>query len=174
MADRAQAEEAFAVFYRRHVTVVLAFYAKRGVDPALAGDLAAETFAAALLARRKFREREGDARPWLLKIAANKLVDHARRSRRDDNARTRLGMERVELSAQDVADYDRLAVLDNEAVTAALDELPAAQRRAVEARVIANESYPEIADRLGVEEAAVRQNVSRGLARMRARLEKIR
>ncbi|WP_320669576.1 RNA polymerase sigma factor [Patulibacter defluvii] len=174
LADRAQAEESFAVFYRRHVTVVLAFYARRGVEPALAGDLTAETFAAALLARRRYQARHENARPWLLTIAANKLTDHARRRRRDDAARRRLGIEQVALTERDRADYELLVDLEDADLTAALDALPAAQRQAVRARVVDDESYAEIADRLGSDEAAVRQNVSRGLARLRARLERTR
>jgi RNA polymerase sigma-70 factor (ECF subfamily) len=168
------AEETFAVFYRRHIGVVMAFYAKRGVDPSTAGDLTAETFAAALLARRRFKARHDSARPWLLRIASSKLADHARRGAREENARVRLGMERVELTSRDRADYEQLTSreVDDRSLFLALEELPEAQRRAVESHVLREDSYSDIAHRLGSTETAVRQNVSRGLSRLRARLER--
>ncbi len=166
------AEDTFAVFYRRHIGVVMAFYARRGVDPATAGDLTAETFAAALLARRRFRARHDSARPWLLRIASSKLADHARRGAREEHARVRLGMERVALTSRDEADYEQLASrgIDDRALLLALEELPEAQRRAVESHVLGEDSYSDIAHRLGSTETAVRQNVSRGLSRLRAAL----
>ena len=47
--------EAFGVFYDRHVRDVLAYMMRRTGDPEVAADLTAETFAAAIVARRKYR-----------------------------------------------------------------------------------------------------------------------
>jgi len=46
---------AFARFYRRHVRGVIAFFHRRTGDAETAADLTAETFAAALVARRRYR-----------------------------------------------------------------------------------------------------------------------
>jgi RNA polymerase sigma-70 factor (ECF subfamily) len=152
----------YAVFYRRHVEAVLRFYARRGLDAATAADLTAETFAAAYLARRRFRpEREG-ARPWLLTIAARRHADAARRGDREARALRRLGVQTPPLTDADLADYGALAD--------AVDELPVAQRDAVHARVIEDHTYAEAARRLGAPEATVRKRVSRGLAHLRLRL----
>ena len=65
-APRAE-PEAFAVFYRRHVEALLAYFARRTRDAELAADLTAETFAAALGgAQCVFEitfEREGTEKP---------------------------------------------------------------------------------------------------------------
>jgi RNA polymerase sigma factor (sigma-70 family) len=53
----------------------------------------------------------------------------------------------------------------------ALDELPEAQREAIRAHVLDEEPYADLASRLGVSEATVRQRVSRGLGRLRTTLE---
>jgi DNA-directed RNA polymerase specialized sigma24 family protein len=57
LADRDVGGESFAVFYRRHVDVVLRLCARRGLQAGEAADVTAETFAAALLARGSFRTR---------------------------------------------------------------------------------------------------------------------
>jgi DNA-directed RNA polymerase specialized sigma24 family protein len=55
---------------------------------------------------------------------------------------------------------------------AALGELSAGQAMAVYAHVIEEEGYVEVGRRLQITEAAARQRVSRGLARLRAQLSK--
>ena len=47
--------EAFGVFYDRHVRALLGYFARRTRDPEVAADLTAETFASALVARRRFK-----------------------------------------------------------------------------------------------------------------------
>ena len=54
---------------------------------------------------------------------------------------------------------------------AALGALPDAEREAIEARVLDEADYGEIAARLQCSEAVVRQRVSRGLRRLRATVE---
>ena len=47
--------EDFGQFYDRYVDMLLGYFARRVHDPEVAADLTAETFAAALAARRRFR-----------------------------------------------------------------------------------------------------------------------
>ena len=164
--------EAFAVFYRRHVQTVLRVCARRGLTAAEAADVTAETFAAALLARGRYRPELGEAQAWLLGIAANKVADHGRRLAREQRARRRLGMRLCELTDDDVADYAGLVVEVDGSALAALTELPAGQAAAVYAHVVQEAGYAEIGHRLQITEVAARQRVSRGLARLRAQLSK--
>jgi RNA polymerase sigma factor (sigma-70 family) len=160
--------EDFAVFYRRHFQWVLAYLQRRTHDPELAADLCAEVFAAALLARPRFRPRDGHANSWLFRIAQNKLTDTQRRGYAEDSARRRLGMERV---VPDEHDLERIEALGNEVqVVAALDMLPPDQRYAVTARILDERDYDEMAVGAGVSEAVMRKRVSRGLAAMRSRI----
>jgi len=57
LVDSVQDPEAFAVFYRRHVRGVLAFFRRRVDSPEVAFDLMAETFAAALEAAPRYEPR---------------------------------------------------------------------------------------------------------------------
>jgi DNA-directed RNA polymerase specialized sigma24 family protein len=87
----------FALFYRAHVDELLGFFCRRTGDAELAADLTAETFAAALAGRRRFRSEAGSATAWLYGIASKQLASAQRRAAAERRARRRLGMERIEL-----------------------------------------------------------------------------
>jgi RNA polymerase sigma-70 factor (ECF subfamily) len=158
----------FECFYVRHVDALLGFFARRTRDPELAADLTAETFAAALGARRRYRPEKGAANAWLYGIAMKKLADAQRRGYAEVRARKRMGMERIEL---DDTDYARIEAIGDEAPALALVErLAPEQRDAITAHVLEERGYGEIADELHTSEAVVRKRVSRGLATMRHRM----
>jgi RNA polymerase sigma factor (sigma-70 family) len=161
--------DSFAEFYRRHARRVAAYLVRSTGDVEVAADLTAETFAAALVARRRYRPDRAAPGTWLLGIATHKLNDWRRRGYVEDRARRRLRMERIELSAEDTHELERLG--DEVSVVELIDELPAEQGAAVRARLVDERSYAEIAGAQGVSEAAVRQRVSRGLAVLRRRVE---
>jgi RNA polymerase sigma factor (sigma-70 family) len=158
----------FELFYGRYFERLLAFFSWRTRDAELAADLTAETFAAALAARRRFRRQGGRAGSWLFAIAYHKLADSQRRGYAEDRARRRLGMERIELTDDDIARIDRLG--QRGAVAELVRDLPADQREAIQAHVIEERGYGEIAAELETSEAVVRKRVSRGLAAIRKRL----
>lgn len=173
LGARDGADEAFAVFYRRHLDVVLRLCARRGLKAAEAADVTAETFVAALRDRGRYRPALGPARSWLLGIASHKLADHARRGARDRRALRELECEPIELSQRDHAEYAELLAQERaSAAEEALAALPEGQRAAVRARVINGESYGAIARELSLNETVVRQRVSRGLAALRMKLGK--
>jgi RNA polymerase sigma factor (sigma-70 family) len=161
--------DAFGVFYERHVPAVVALLLRRTGSAELAADLTGETFAAALLGARRFRPGGAPAGAWLLGIANNKLRESARRHRVAARARERLGIPRLALEDEDL---ERIAQLDDEGsrALAFLAELPEAHRDAIHGRVLEGQGYPDLAQRMGCSEHVVRQNVSRGLRRLRTQL----
>ena len=158
----------FELFYGRYFERVLSFFARRTRDAELAADLTAETFAAALSARSRYHRHAGAPDSWLFGIAYHKLADAQRRGYADDRARRRLGIERIDLTDDDIARIDRLG--ESHAVTELVLELPVEQREAITARVIDEREYDEIAASLDTSEAVVRKRVSRGLAALRRRM----
>lgn len=162
--------DAFADLYRRHLPRVLAFALRATGDPELAADLAGEVFATALAAARRYRPEHESAAPWLLGIAQNKLRESRRRGRVENAARRRLGIAVLELTDGDLERVHELAVLEGGRALAAVESLPGAERDAIRARVVEERGYAEIAAELSCSESVVRQRVSRGLARARARL----
>jgi RNA polymerase sigma factor (sigma-70 family) len=157
----------FELFYRRHFRAVLGFFSHRTREPELAADLTAETFAAALAARPRYRPEQGRADSWLYAIAFHKLADAQRRGHAEDRARRRLGMERIDLTDHDLAQIERLA--DDEWAGRLLEGIAPDQRDAIRAHVVGERTYADIAGSLHISEGVVRKRVSRGLASLRKR-----
>jgi RNA polymerase sigma-70 factor (ECF subfamily) len=158
---------AFGIFYARRVREVLGYMMRRTRDAEVAADLTAETFAAAIVARRRFRRDGASAGAWLFGIAHKKLVDYQRRGYADERARRRLGLERRPLATEDAT---LIRLLGDEVGIHVLETLSSDQRTAIEAHVINERPYRDIASELGTSEAVVRMRVSRGLAALRSRL----
>jgi RNA polymerase sigma factor (sigma-70 family) len=165
LARSARDPSAFGAFYERHERLVLGYFVRRLRDPELAADLAAETFAAALLSARRYRNEGAPASAWLVGIARNTLSQSLRRSRVEDRARRRLGMEPIVLDDELLARISRIG--GDERVATLLARLNPEQSEAVRARVVDEEDYSVIAARLRCSESVVRQRVSRGLATLR-------
>jgi RNA polymerase sigma factor (sigma-70 family) len=160
--------DSFAEFYSRHARRLAGYLMRATGNAETAADLTAETFAAALAARAAYRPERAAPLTWLYGIAAHKLNDWRRRGYAEDRARRRLGMERIELTAEDVRELEFLA--GEVTVVELLEELPREQRAALRARLVDQQGYGQIAGAEGVSEAAIRQRVSRGLAGLRRRI----
>ncbi len=162
---------AFAVFYRRHVPMVLAYLLRETRDRETAADLAAEVFAAILLAAGRYAEQHESAAPWVLAIARNKLLMSLRRGRVETQARQRLGFQAVSLEDDDLERMEHIARTGDGRLLELLESLPENERVAVRSRVLDERPYGEIAGELRCSEMVVRKRVSRGLARIRAQIK---
>ena len=160
----AEDPEAFGEFYDRHLAAVLAFFRRRVLEPEVALDLAAETFASALLSLRSFDPERGEPLGWLFAIARHKLVDAVRAGYVDDRTRRAIAMQPIVVDDEAAAAIERLAA---EGARELLRALPRDQCAAVFARYVEDLGYGEIAARLGCSESVVRKRVSRGLAALR-------
>jgi RNA polymerase sigma factor (sigma-70 family) len=166
LALTAAEPEAFGVFYERHARSVLGFLACACRDTEQALDLTAEVFAAALAASGRYRPGEAPAGAWLLGIARNKLAATRRRNAVEDKARRSLGMVRLNFADEALERVEELLDAEPAAYVNGMGRLSPAEREAVLARVIQERDYTEIAEATGSTEAAVRQRVSRGLAKL--------
>jgi RNA polymerase sigma-70 factor, ECF subfamily len=158
----------FERFYARHEGAVLAFFARRTRRPDVAADLTAETFARALAGRERFDKAAGPASAWLFGIARHLLADSLRAGQVEDTMRRRLGMAPIALEDGALARIDELA---GDQALSALADLPAGQRKAVQARMLDGRDYDDLAADLRCSESVIRQRVSRGLRALRKRLE---
>jgi RNA polymerase sigma factor (sigma-70 family) len=161
--------DAFSAFYRRYERPVLMFFRRRVSDSELAADLTAEVFAAVLAALPRYRPDRTPVAAWLFAIARHKLANSRRRGQVEASARDRLAMGPVVLDDEDLKRIDGLGSGD---VFELLDGLPEAQRHVVQAHIVDERSYAEIAGELRCSEAVVRKRVSRGLATLRDQLRK--
>jgi RNA polymerase sigma factor (sigma-70 family) len=168
-----QTADGFADFYERHSHALLAFFARRVLDPEVALDLTAETFAQALLGRRRFRgDDDDDALAWLFGIARHQLSQYWRRGATEKRALARLG---VSVPALSQVDFDRVEELAASARLRAaaqngLMELSENVRAAIRLRIVEELPYAEVARQLAISEDAARARVSRGLRTLAARL----
>jgi RNA polymerase sigma factor (sigma-70 family) len=158
--------EAFGIFYARHSAGVEAYFARR-VGRQHAADLAAETFASALVARRRFVPGDTPAVGWLYTIAARRLVDFHRRGLIEIRTREALASHRTPLRAWTTPES---AELEPDLGAGLLRHLPPDQREAIRARFVDDRTYREIASHAAASEASVRQRVSRGLSALRGPL----
>lgn len=159
--------QAFGQIYERYEAELLRFFLHATGRAELAADLTAETFARAIEVIAKYDPTRGRADQWLFGIARHILKESYRRGRVDAAARERLGFPRLVLDDHAVEVISRLGT---GVATLALAELPDEQREAIEARVLHERDYDEIAGELCCSEAVVRQRVSRGLRALRTRL----
>jgi RNA polymerase sigma factor (sigma-70 family) len=145
----------FERFYEAHKGEVLAFLRRRaGRDRA--DDLFQETFLRALRAYARLEHGE-HLRAWVLTIAANAVVDAARRERPSAELT-------VEPAGEDARPpFEELAPLT--------DDLPPKERAAVVLRYGYDLDYDAIGVALGSNEQAARQAASAGVRRLRKEKE---
>ena len=127
----------------------------------LAEDLTAETFFRALRSMNSFRWQGKDFGAWLMTIARNLAADHFKAGR------TRLEQTTEDMHALDSTtdgpEGEVLASLTNEALVAALADLPTEQRDCLVMRFLEGLSIAETADILGRSAGAVKQLQLRGV-----------
>ena len=114
-----------------------------------------ETLLAALEAYPGLRHGR-NLRGWLFTIARRKALDCLRRRARD--AKPGLALDGVEAAPPELPDWE---------LWGRVAALPEKQRAAVALRFLADLPYAEVAEAMGISEAAARQNVRAGLASLR-------
>jgi RNA polymerase sigma factor (sigma-70 family) len=166
--------EAFSCLYEQEGEAVLFFLARRTLEPEVAVDLTAETFALALRSWATLRPLGPEQRrAWLFTVARRLLGRYARRARVERGAVARLGIQ------VPLAHRDDLALIEERcglgelraALGSELARLSDGQRDALRLRVVEERPYDEVAKRLGVSEQTARARVSRGLRALWAALE---
>lgn len=163
----------FGSFYDRRADRLIGFFARRLLDPELALELTAETFAQAFEGRARFRgETEAEATAWLYTIARRQLSRYFRRGKAERRALDRLGLSVATPSEEDIRRINELAGTSELRLLVAesLSNLSPGQRDALRLRVVDELPYSEVADRLSVSEATARARVSRGLRSLAAAL----
>ena len=154
----AQADPArFEDLYDRYVRRVYGFVSKRVGNRAAAEDITSAVFEQALASLPKFEWRGVPFAAWLIRIAANAVTDHWRRSAREVGEAT---AERPDAGEMDAT--EQRAILFQ-----LVDRLPELQRRVIELRFGEEKSIREIATALQRSEGAVKQLQLRALENLR-------
>lgn len=165
-------EAEFEQLYQQHLRGIYAFLARR-VGPALAEDLAAQTFAEAWSGRARFDPTRGEAGAvgWLFGIATNLLRRHRRREDSQLRAFARLGVDPVGEELDESSIVDRLMVRAGwKDVAAVLAELSEVDRDVLTLAGWARLSYDEIAQALDLPIGTVKSRLSRARKQLARRL----
>jgi RNA polymerase sigma-70 factor (ECF subfamily) len=149
-----------AALYRRALPQVYGYLLPRCGSAALAEDLTAETFMAAVAAAGRERPPELTV-AWLVGVARHKLVDHWRRADRE-----RRGLAVLDSGAEAVDDPWE-ARLDVAAAHAALSCLSVHHRAALTLRYLDGLSVAEVAEQLGRSLHATETLLARARAALR-------
>jgi RNA polymerase sigma-70 factor (ECF subfamily) len=146
--------------YRVALPQVYGYLLPRCGSVALAEDLTAETFMAAVAAVKRQRVREVTV-AWLVGVARHKLVDHWRRVEREQR-----GLCAVEQHQPKWAD-PWAELFDTEAAHSALLRLSVPQRLALTLRYLDGLPVPEVAEHLGRSVHATETLLARARAALR-------
>jgi len=152
VAEERSFEGAFPGLYR---SAYRAAYRVTG-DAEASEDAASEALTRAGVRWRHIRGRE---LPWVVRVATNLAIDHARRQSRVARSADGRPPERGADAVYGEVDLHR-----------ALETLPKRQRQVVVLRYFGDLSERQIATELGLAEGTVKSHASRGLAALRAQL----
>src|SRR6266571_4104293 len=164
LVEAAQSDPSkFDALYELHFERVYGFIAGRVHDRASAEDLTSEVFYKALANLKSYEWRGVPFAAWLLRIAANAVIDRSKRASREHSMPNDLADPGVHLDIRAIEHRARLFRL--------VSQLPEIQQRVVHERFVDQRSIREIAERLGKSEGAIKQLQLRALERLRARME---
>jgi len=165
-AERSKVEAAqrdpsrFAELYEDNFYRVYAYIVRRTGDRSQAEDLTSEVFREALANIGKFEYRGVPFVSWLLRIAANSLADHFRKSAREQADSV------VVEEKPSPSEVEQSALLFQ-----LVDRLPDMQRHVIHMRFVEQKSIREIAVELDRSEGAVKQLQLRAIENLRNSME---
>jgi RNA polymerase sigma factor (sigma-70 family) len=135
-----------------------------------AEDAAQDAFVKAFYALGRFRPG-AELRPWLLRIVANEARNRRRSAGRRANLALRAAADPDSGGAAPSPEVSLLASEEQSELLAAVNELPEEQRQVIACRYFLELSEEETAETLGWRKGTVKSRLSRGLARLRERME---
>jgi RNA polymerase sigma-70 factor (ECF subfamily) len=153
----------FAELYELNFARVYAYIARRVGDRDVAQDLTSDVFHKALASIQSFEWRGVPFAGWLLRIAANMIVDRSKRSGREVSSQDDVPDPGTQPNLEEIDQHARLFRL--------VELLPPDQRRVIGMRFAEEKSIREIANELGRSEGAVKQLQFRALQNLRDRME---
>ena len=151
--------------FREHYGRVYRFVRSRTASDAEAEEIAQTVFAEAAARLDAFKPGASPVLAWLFTVAQRRLIDAARQRCRREQP---LSLDVIEVAAPEPNYGSEVA----DALRGALTALPPLQRQAVVLRLINGQSFADVAQRTGSTEAACKMRFTRGIAAVRAHLER--
>jgi RNA polymerase sigma-70 factor, ECF subfamily len=159
-------EDPVVAIYRSALPRVYGYLLPRCGSTALAEDLTADTFLAAVSASRQGSLPEVSI-GWLVGVARHKLVDHWRKLEREERS-----LAAVEPESEGIEDpWDEW--FDTESAHSALAQLPVPQRAALTLRYLDGLPVASVADHLGRSLHATETLLARARSALRRQYDKV-
>ena len=169
LVEAAQSDPArFDALYELHFERVYAFVASRMRDRTTAEDVTSEVFHKALASLPNYEWRGVPFASWLFRIAANAIVDHAKRAAREFPAMDDPPEPAADL---DLQASEMRAIEYRAQLFRLVGQLPEVQKQVVYDRFVEQRSIREIAQRLGKTPGAIKQLQLRAVQSLRAQME---
>lgn len=164
-----EAEALCRAWYEEHGRAVYSYLRFHLSSADAAEDVTSETFLKAFQAAHRFDPALGTSRTWVFRIAQNALRDHLRRGR----VRRHVPITNMrDLASAAPSPEERLLWEEEVAqLLSAVAELPERDREVVSLRYGSGLETAQVAEVLGIREAAVRTRLWRALARLRDLLQ---
>lgn len=162
-------EQAFAQLYDATSRAVFGIVLRVLRDHAQAEEVTQEVYVEAWRSARRFDARLGSAKTWLNTIAHSRAVDRVRSSE-SSQQRERRNVGAMSATEPDDPSEAAVSVDEGRRVRAALQELPDAQRTALEMAYFDGHTQAEVAGLLQVPLGTVKTRMRDGMKRLRLRL----
>ena len=164
----ARDDTALTEIYDQYASFVYGLALRVIGDARAAEDVSQDVFVGIWQRPEAFDPRRGSLRTWLGTLTHRRAVDYVRR---EESRRRRA--EREASRAVTTPDVEEMAtaLVAAERVRAALDVLPAEQRRAIQLAYFEGKTYRQVAEVLGIPEGTAKSRLRLGLRRVAAALE---
>ncbi|MEV5754916.1 RNA polymerase sigma factor [Actinoallomurus sp. NPDC052308] len=161
--------ELFAEIFHRHFAEIHRYVTRR-LGPDAADDIAAETFLAAFRRRERFDPERGAVQPWLYGIATNLIGLHRRAEKRFYRALARTPADDVTYGHDDRVTARVTAGRVGAELAEALAGLSAGDRDVLLLVALADFTYEQVAQALGLKYGTVASRLNRARRKLREAL----
>lgn len=152
--------------FQEHERDLRAFMAARLRCPVTAHDLAQELYLKVSALEARLEVSQG--RAYLFRMAANLVIDHQRRERRQGGLLAQVESMLAGSGGGISPERQVMAQQELQALIAAVERLPPATRRVFKRNRFDGMSQREIAAELGISQTAVEKHIRKALARLAA------
>jgi RNA polymerase sigma-70 factor (ECF subfamily) len=164
-------DEALVLLHRRYARAILGL-AVRTLDRAAAEDIVQDVFLAVWRNAARFDPERGTVRAWVLQIAHFRMLNELRRRSRQPPIEPDVDGDLLEGLSAHEPDPAHAAAAENRraALRAAMNELPAAQRDALDMAFFDDLTHSEIAAELDLPLGTTKTRIRAGLVKLRGKL----